>query len=70
MASRERVLDLAITAVRLYRAADDENDKWRKRHRHWPELRKIITDKEHLAVEALYDTASKMMDRAIKLAQI
>ena len=62
----KEVIDLAIKSVKQYKFADAENDKWRKRHQHWPELNKIITDKEHLEVEKLYDKASDMMDEVIK----
>ena len=62
----ERITNLAIKSVEQYRYADKENDKWRKRHKQWRELNKIITDKEHLKVEALYDKAGDMMDKVIK----
>jgi hypothetical protein len=62
----ERITVLAIKSVKQYRKADSENDKWRDRHAHWPELEKIITDKEHLEVEALYNNAGDTMDEAVK----
>ncbi len=65
--SKDEIINLAIQSVKQFKLADDENDKWRERHEHWKELDKIITDKEHLEVEALYDKASDMMDEVINL---
>lgn len=60
----ERIASLAMDSVEHYHYADSENNKWRERHFHWPELVKIVTDKEHLAVEKEYNKASDMMDKA------
>ena len=63
----EKIVELAIKSVEQFRTADSENNKWRKKHEHWDELNKIITDKEHLQVEALYDKASDTMDKVSKM---
>lgn len=64
---KEKIVELAIKSVEQYRHADDENDKWRKKHKHWGELNKIVTNKEHLQVESLYNKASDTMDRVIEI---
>ena len=63
----ERITNLAIKSVGQYRHADNENDKWRKSHKHWKELDKIINNKEHLKVETLYDRAGDTMGKVIKM---
>ena len=44
----KKIIELAIKSVKQYKDADIENDKWRENHKHWSELNKIITNKEHL----------------------
>lgn len=66
----EKIVELAIKSVEQFRTADSENDKWREKHEHWKELDKIITDKEHLKVEGIYDKASELMDEVIKLWEL
>ena len=65
--NNKEILELAIQSVLQFKSADIQNDAWRERHKDWKELNKIVTDKEHLEVEVLYDRASDMMEEVVKL---